>query len=77
MGTLLRDPRPFHSLTGCTQKAVGQRDWQSLEGVKFGASSALTKANLPMITFVNWLRGSWELNLMCKVTPGLARWLSG
>lgn len=71
MGALLRDPRPFHSPTSCTQKAVGQRDWQSLEGMKFGASFALTKANLPMITFVNWLRGSWEPNLMCKVTPKL------
>lgn len=69
MGALLRDPRPFHSPTSCTQKAVGQRDWQSLEGMKFGASFALTKANLPMITFVNWLRGSWEPNLMCKATP--------
>lgn len=50
VGALLRDPSPFHSPTSCTQKAVWQKDWQSLEGMEFGASSALTKANLLMIT---------------------------
>lgn len=50
MGALLRDPSPFPFPTSCTQKVVGQRDWQFLQWIEFGASFALTKANFLMIT---------------------------
>lgn len=61
MGTLFRDPSPFHSPTICTQKAVEQREWQSLEGMEFENNSALTKASLLMITDHIWTLAKKDL----------------